>query len=73
MAISYDKLWNLVRKNKMKKGDLAKAAEISGYTMAKLGKDEPVQKASQWDSISIETSWKELRRKNAYSLWPGHL
>jgi len=43
MAISYDKLWNLVLKNKMKKGDLAKAAEISGYTMAKLGKDEPVQ------------------------------
>jgi len=43
MAISYDKLWNLVRKNKMKKGDLAKAAEISGYTTAKLGKDEPVQ------------------------------
>jgi len=43
MAISYDKLWNLVRKNKMKKGDLAKAAEISGYTMSKLGKDEPVQ------------------------------
>lgn len=43
MAISYDKLWNLVRKNKMKKGDLAKAAGISGYTMSKLGKDEPVQ------------------------------
>ena len=57
MAISYDKLWNLVRKNKMKKGDLAKAAEISGYTMAKLGKDEPVQMevmlrfpAAQWYS-----------------------
>lgn len=32
MAISYDKLWNLVRKNKMKNGDLAKAAEISGDT-----------------------------------------
>ena len=27
----------------MKKGDLARAANISGYTMAKLGKDEPVQ------------------------------
>ena len=27
----------------MKKGDLAKAAEISGDTMAKLGKNEPVQ------------------------------
>ena len=29
MAVSYNKLWNLVRQNKMKKGDLARAAEIS--------------------------------------------
>lgn len=43
MTVSYNKLWNLVRKNKMKKGDLAKAAEISGYAMSKLNKDEPVQ------------------------------
>ena len=43
MAVSYNTLWNLVRQNTMKKGDLARAAEISGYTMAKLGKDEPVQ------------------------------
>ena len=43
MAISYNKLWNLVRKNKMKKGELAKAAGISDYMMSKLNKDEPVQ------------------------------
>ncbi len=43
MTVSYDKLWNLVRKNKMKKCDLAKAAEISDYAMSKLNKDEPVQ------------------------------
>ncbi len=43
MAISYNKLWNLVRHNKMKKGELAKAAGISDYMMAKLNKDEPVQ------------------------------
>ena len=43
MAVSYNKLWNLVRQNKMKKGDLARAAEISGYWMSKLNKDEPVQ------------------------------
>ena len=42
MAVSYNKLWNLVRQNKMKKGDLAKAASISSYTMSKLNHDEPV-------------------------------
>ena len=43
MAVSYNKLWNLVRQNKMKKADLARAAEISEYTMKKLNRDEPVQ------------------------------
>ena len=43
MVISYNKLWNLVRQNKMKKGDLARAANISDYTMGKLNKDFPVQ------------------------------
>ena len=43
MAVSYNKLWNLVRQNKMKKGDLARAAEISGYAMQRLNHDEPVQ------------------------------
>lgn len=42
MKISYDKLWRLMKNNKMKKSELAKAAEISGYTMTKLNKDEPV-------------------------------
>ena len=42
MKISYDKLWNLMRANKMKKGQLASAAKISQYTMTKLNKDEPV-------------------------------
>ena len=43
MSVSYNKLWNLVRQNKMKKGDLARAAEISSYWMSKLNKDQPVQ------------------------------
>ncbi len=42
MRISYDKLWKLMKKNKMKKSELAAAAEISGYTMTKLYRDEPV-------------------------------
>ena len=43
MAISYNKLWNLVRKNRMKKGDLAKAAQITSWTMSKLNHNKPVQ------------------------------
>ena len=42
MRISYNKLWDLMKKNKMKKTDLAKAAEITGYTMTKMNKNEPV-------------------------------
>ena len=42
MKIRYDKLWRLMKNNKMKKKELATAAEISGYTMSKLNKDEPV-------------------------------
>ena len=42
MRVSYDKLWKLMKANKMKKQDLARAAEISSYMMAQLGKDEYV-------------------------------
>lgn len=42
MSVSYDKLWKLMKANKMKKQDLAKAAEISSYVMTRLGKDEYV-------------------------------
>lgn len=42
MKISYNKLWNLVRENKMKKQDLSRAAQLSQYTLGKLIHDEPV-------------------------------
>ncbi len=42
MRVSYDKLWKLMKANKMKKQDLARAAELSSYMMAQLGKDEYV-------------------------------
>ena len=42
MRISYDRLWKLMKKNKLMKNELAAAAEISGYTMSKLYRDEPV-------------------------------
>lgn len=42
MKVRYDKLWRLMKDNKMKKSELAKAAEISAYAMKKLNNDLPV-------------------------------
>lgn len=42
MTISYEKLWKLMKQNKMRKKDLAEAAELSQYAMTKLGKNETV-------------------------------
>ena len=42
MRVSYDKLWRIMKNKKMKKSELAAAAEISDYAMTKLNKEEPV-------------------------------
>ena len=42
MTFRYDKLWSLMKTNKMKKSDLAKAAELTQYTMTKLNQDRLV-------------------------------
>ncbi len=42
MQLSYNKLWKLMKKNKLNKTEIANAAEISGYTMGKMHRDEPV-------------------------------
>ena len=42
MTVRYDKLWALMRQNKMKKSELAKAAEISQYAMTKLNQSKTV-------------------------------
>lgn len=42
MTVRYDKLWAVMKDNKMKKCDLAKAAELSQYTMTKLNQDRVV-------------------------------
>lgn len=42
MTVSYKKLWQLLKKNKMTKKQLSTAAEISDYSMAKLSKCETV-------------------------------
>ncbi len=42
MTVRYDKLWTIMKSNKMKKSDLMKAAELSQYTMTKLNQDRVV-------------------------------
>ena len=42
MKIYYDKLWRLLKDNKMQKKNLASAAELSSYTMTKLNQNRPV-------------------------------
>ena len=42
MTVRYDKLWSLMKTNKMKKSELAKAAELTQYTMTKLNQDRLV-------------------------------
>ena len=42
MTIRYDKLWYVMKTNKMKKSDLAKAADLSQSTMTKLNQDRVV-------------------------------
>lgn len=42
MTISYNKLWDLLKQNKMRKGDLANAARLTSHTMSKLNHNEPV-------------------------------
>ena len=42
MTVSYKKLWILLIDNDMKKKDLAKAANISNYTITKMSKGENV-------------------------------
>lgn len=42
MSVRYDKLWSVMKDNKMKKSDLARAAQISAYTMTKLNQDRVV-------------------------------
>ena len=42
MTVRYDKLWSIMKTNKMKKSDLTKAADLSQSTMTKLNQDRIV-------------------------------
>ena len=43
MAVSYDKLWKILRDRNMMKTDLIRQAKISTNAMAKLGRNEDVR------------------------------
>ena len=40
MAVTYKKLWHILLDRDMKKKDLQENAELTKYTMRKLGNDE---------------------------------
>ena len=42
MRVSYDKLWNLMRANKMRKGEMYAAAKINTGVAHQLNNDEPI-------------------------------
>ena len=42
MRVSYERLWKLMKANKMKKQDLAQGAGLSAYMMGQLNKEEYV-------------------------------
>ena len=42
MTVRYDKLWTVMKSNKMKKSELAKAAKLTQYTMTQLNQDRIV-------------------------------
>ena len=53
MRVRYDKLWRLMKDNRIKKSELAKSAEISSYTMTKLNRDLPVNMEVMIDLCKI--------------------
>lgn len=42
MAVTYKKLWHILLDRDMKKKDLQEAAQLTGYAMNKLSRDEAV-------------------------------
>ena len=55
MAVSYDKLWELLVEKKMNRTELKEASGISFNVLARMGKNEP---------ISLESMEKFLLRDN---------
>ena len=52
MPISYDKLWKLLIDKKMNRTDLKDASGISFNVLAKMGKNEPMQRIAVKPSAS---------------------
>ena len=64
MAVSYDKLWRILRERNMMKTDLVRAAKISTNAMAKLGKNEDVR-----FEILVKRSHNEKTRKKVLGIY----
>lgn len=46
MAVTYEKLWKLLKENKMKKIEMQRKAGISGNILARMGKNEYISMES---------------------------
>lgn len=64
MAVSYDKLWRILRERDMMKTDLVRAAKISTNAMAKLGKNEDVR-----FEILVKRSHNQKTRKKVLGIY----
>lgn len=64
MAVSYDKLWRILRERNMMKTDLVRAAKISTNAMAKLGKNEDVR-----FEILVKRSHNQKTRKKVLGIY----
>ena len=64
MAVSYDKLWRILRERNMMKTDLVCVAKISTNAMAKLGKNEDVR-----FEILVKRSHNQKTRKKVLGIY----
>lgn len=64
MAVSYDKLWRILRERNMMKTDLVRVAKISTNAMAKLGKNEDVR-----FEILVKRSHNQKTRKKVLGIY----
>lgn len=46
MAVTYEKLWQLLKEKNMKKIEMQRKADISGNILARLGRDEYISMES---------------------------
>ncbi len=62
MSVRYDKLWILLIKNKMKKGELAKAAHLSSHTMTQLNNNRLVSMSVMLRFVCLSSGLIQMGR-----------